>query len=244
MRFKRGLIVGITFAVVGFMVSIQYNMSIKFMNKNTSLTQMQQELISELKNLREIKNISNEELNDINRSLEEYEIDKINKNSEIKELKDNTTKYKLLVGYIEGNGPGIIITIENQPIYDIFNPKEDISVHDNDSLVNLIMTIINVLNISGAEAISINNQRYVSHTEIYHKYNSIYINSVPVALPLTIKAIGNDEVLEKALNIEYGVIWEARKYYDFHINLQKSTNITIPRYNRNIQYKYAKPVDG
>ncbi len=46
----------------------------------------------------------------------------------------------------------------------------------------------------------------ISITEIYYKTNTIQVNSVPVAFPFTIKAIGNSDALEEGLNIKWLVI--------------------------------------
>ena len=61
--------------------------------------------------------------------------------------------------------------------------------------------MISVLNAADAEAISINDQRYTSHTEIVRAGNHIEINGVSTNSPIIIKAIGNADTLESALAI-------------------------------------------
>lgn len=242
MQFKKKFIIFIVFILLGFAMSMQYNTSTKIINKDFTSTHNSQRLINELKNLRKSKEILNEELAELNRLINQYEISESREEQIVRNLKNDISNQELLIGYRESTGPGIIITIENLPYYDTFYTEEDIDLYSREIILKLILGIINVLNISGAEAISINDQRYISTTEIYYKSNAIQINSVPVTFPLTIKAIGNSNDLESALNIKHGLIWDATEYFNFQIDTRKEKDITIPKYNKIIQYQYAKPL--
>lgn len=244
MQLKNKFIIGVAFALVGFMVSVQINASFKITNKNNLFAQTPQELMNDLKNLRDEKQILIEEFNDLNSRIQQYEEPKFSEGFETKTLKKSIAEKELLVGYREGIGPGIVVTIDNLPNYDPLHTEEYASMYSYTELVDLMLGIINVLNIDGAEAISINDQRYISTTGIYTKSNLIEINSAQVKLPLIIKAVGNSDSLEEALNMKFGIIWKAKEYYNLHIDVKKETDIIIPRYGKTIQHKYAKPLNN
>ncbi len=242
MQLKKGIIVGVAFALVGFIVSVQTNAGFKTIDKNKSFGQTPQELMNELKNLRDEKQILIKEFNDLNSRIQQYETSEFSKEFETKTLKKSIAEKELLVGYREGIGPGIIVTIDNLPNYDPLHTEEYASMYSYDELVDLILGIINVLNIADAEAISINNQRYISTAGIYTKSNLIEINSVPIKLPLIIKAVGNSDSLEKTLNMKFGLVWNAKKHYNLQIDVKKETDIIIPRYGKIIKHEYARPL--
>ena len=102
---------------------------------------------------------------------------------------------------------------------------------------------VNKLNEAGAEAISINEQRIVSKTEISLAGSNVNINSVPTAPPFIIKAIGDKDTLEATLNIRFGIVYTMREQYSLQISVKKQDEIIIPRYNGIIKFRYAKPVD-
>ena len=100
--------------------------------------------------------------------------------------------------------------------------------------------IINVLKAAGAEAISINDQRIVNMSEIRGVGNTgenIIINGKRVGLPYTIKAIGNSDYLESALTVKGGYVDELRAG-SIEVEISKERNITIEKYDGNIELKY------
>ena len=203
-------------------------------------TQKAKQLALELRELRTEKTALMEELTEWEVRLKEYEISEADESFIIKNLNKDLEKYQIVSGYKTVEGQGVIITIDD-PVHKY---SSDLA---GDSFImynyDLLLGIINKLNGAGAEAISINDQRYTSVTEIYYTSNSVLINSVPAIPPFTIKAIGNPESLEAALNIRFGIVQEMREMYNLQVAIKKENNIVIPRYNRTINFKYAKPLD-
>ena len=102
--------------------------------------------------------------------------------------------------------------------------------------------MINELKNAGAEAISINGQRIVSNTAITCDGNVIRINNQKIGAPYVIQAIGYPEYLESGLNLPGGLIQYLNR--DGVITkVEKSNNITIPKYTGTITYEYAKSVE-
>lgn len=110
-------------------------------------------------------------------------------------------------------------------------------VHDED-----LLKIVNELRAGGAEAISINDQRIIAISEIRCVGPTININSTRYAPPYVIKAIGNPETLQAALNLKGGIV-DTLKFYGIKIDIQTSNNIVVPKYSDPIRFFYAKPVN-
>ena len=70
-------------------------------------------------------------------------------------LQSELNKHKIIAGFKEVQGPGIIIKMEDNMSEEAFGQEYDLDlIHDAD-----VLRIINDLRSAGAEAISINNQR-------------------------------------------------------------------------------------
>lgn len=240
MDFKGKVALGLLCGILGFIISMQFN-TVKNATEGGFLSaQKAQQLSMELRNLRSEKERLNQELTGLEKRLKEYEISEADEDLIIKNLKMDLERYQLLAGYKDAEGSGVIITIDDPPSADYVSNEEGSFLMYN---YDVILDLINKLNAAGAEAIVINDQRYISNTEIYYTSNTVLINSVPTRPPFIIKAIGNPETLEAALNMRYGVVWGMKQYYNLQVNIKKDDAISIPRYSKVIQYQYAKPVE-
>lgn len=225
-------------AILGLTISTQF----KVVKGNTGeflSTQKAQELAIELKEIRTEKEGLTDELLELERRLKEYEASEADESFIIRNLKRDLEKYQVVSGYKTVEGQGIEILIDD--------PVKQYSDQEQDSLImynyDILLSVINTLNGAGAEAISINDQRYTSTTEIYYTSNSILINSVPTIPPFIIKAVGNSESLEAALNMRFGIVERMRELYNLQVSIKKQDNIIIPRYNKTTKFEYAKPID-
>lgn len=235
---------GVLCAILGLTISMQFK-AVKGNTGGFLSTQKAQQLALELKELRVEKSSLTEELTLLEKRLKEYEMSEADESFIIKNLKKDLEKYQVVSGYKTVEGPGIVITIDD-PIID--DPIQEHPGQGESSLImynyDILLGVINKLNGAGAEAISINDQRYTSTTEIYYTSNSVLVNSVPTLPPFTIKVVGDAESLYAALNMRFGIIEEMRELYKFQVNIKKENNVVIPRYNKTTNFKYAKPIEA
>ncbi len=235
---KGKVALGALCTILGVGISMQF----KTVNRDTGgvlSAQKAQQLALELKELRNEKAGLTEELTQLEIRLKEYELSEADESFIIKNLKNDLEKYQVISGYKTVEGPGITITIDD-PIQTHLGEGDGSTIMYN---YDLLLSVINVLNGAGAEAISINDQRYTSNTEIYYSSNSVLINSVPMLPPFNIKAVGDAESLEAALNMRFGIV-ELLREYNLQVNVKKENNIVIPRYNKTTNFQYAKPIDA
>lgn len=141
---------------------------------------------------------------------------------------------KVLLGLTEVSGKGLIIRLdENRNIKseEVINIS-DYLVHEQD-IIAIIHEIFNV----GADAISINNQRIINTTGIACDGNIIRINGQMVGVPITIKAIGYPEEIEGAL-LRPGGYLQKMANDGVIVTIERSENITIPKYEGTYSYEY------
>jgi len=141
-----------------------------------------------------------------------------------KELKETED----LLGKNAVTGEGIVIKMSNTGTSKI----------DADDLLELV----NILRNAGAEAICINEQRivYDSYIVTINGANHINVNGQGLVSPFTIKAIGNTTYLESSVaQKNYGYI-DTKISEGKQISLERGTSITIPAYDKSLEFEYVK----
>ena len=228
----------ISFAL-GFMILSLYNNSKDFLDDD---------VVSEkkIKLLRDELDKADAEKRNLNDSIillreEIQELEKLyQKNQEgLESLKNELNSYKVLSGGFEVSGPGIVINISesNSTMSGFYESSSIVNNYYN------ILSLVSYLNSAGAEAISINDQRFTSYTEIVPVNDHLNINGKHVVAPIEIKAIGDRRTLDSAINFPGGVL-EQMQYMGFEVEVIESEEITINGLGEAKEFKYAIPFDS
>ena len=124
-------------------------------------------------------------------------------------------------------GLGIVVTLRD-------NEYKDIEYSD-------LLILVNELRLAGAEAISINDERVVTRSDLRAvSGNLILLNQKRLSSPYIVKAIGNQQYLESGLTQkEYGYIDRIIKAYEKTATVERSDNITILKYEGEMNFKYT-----
>ena len=158
-------------------------------------------------------------------------------NSELEESKNQINEGNKMIGLTDVIGAGVIINVADSDIDSntVLNSSE-LLVHDLD-----ILRIVNELKNSGAEAVSINEQRVILTTPIICGGNIIDINGERIGSPFEIKAIGSPEALAN-LSRPGGCLsnLEDRK---IKVSLKKANNVSIPKYSGVLNFKYLSSIN-
>ena len=146
---------------------------------------------------------------------------------------------RMAAGQTELTGRGISVTLKDSA--NQLQPGVSANVlliHDED-----LLNVINELNDAGAEAISINGQRYTAETAVRCVGAVINVNDVKTAPPFVISAIGDPDVLEAALELPGGVV-DSLKPWGISVDITKEQSLTVPKYTGSFVYREAKMVEG
>lgn len=150
--------------------------------------------------------------------------------SRAKALQDELSKLSVSAGMTPVEGQGIIVNL---------NPDSNPFPEDNNSDAFLVtklspLFIVNELRASGAEAISLNNERIMA-TSGFRSYESkVYVNNKLIESPYEIRAIGNAETLTSSLNMRGGAL-EVLNLCGIKTNVQKELNVHIPAFTTQLQ---------
>jgi len=158
-------------------------------------------------------------------------------------LQSQIEQQNALAGFTEVQGPGVVVSLDDnrkdaQTAENLdpgqYNP-DDYLIHDRH-----LLYIVNDLRAAGAEAISVNDQRVVSTTEIRCAGTTILVNSTRLAPPYVIRAIGNPDSLTNMLESpenEYNIL----KMAGFPVSAVTSQAVLIPVFKGSYQFSYATP---
>lgn len=209
-------------------------------NSNTKISQNYEEnnLRAEVLKFKEKYDNRVKELEKEEEKLEEERKSATQNNSELESAEIEIKKSNKMLGLSEVKGPGVIVRLQDSKVTssNVFSIAE-LLIHDID-----VISVINELKNAGAEAISINDQRIVSTTAISCDGNVIMVNKVKVGTPFEIKAIGLPESF-LALERPGGYV-ELLKKYSIEASIEKSNEITIPKYSGKLELTYGKSVES
>lgn len=231
--------ISIVLGIMCFALTLGIVVQIKTVEStNTTVSQNYEEnnLRAEVLKYKERYENKYKDLEKLEKELEEVRKKATENNSELESAEAQIKNANKINGMTEVTGPGVIITMTDGKSTQNTLNLSSLLVHDLD-----VLCVINELKNAGAEAISINDQRLVATTAISCGGNIIEINGEKVGAPFTIKAIGLPEYLAN-LSRPGGYIQRMQEE-GVNVKLEKSNNITIPKYTGVIKYKYLTNVE-
>ena len=216
--------------VLGIMVSYQLKASLASTTPGaTSST----DLVKQVANLKAKNDELTSKVNEYEKTIDEYEANVGSENKVVENLKTELDNVKKLAGLTDIEGKGVEITLT--PLTEqLTNETESIKSSD-------LLDVINELNSSGAEAISINGERFTSRTQIREAGYVLKINDTAFSPtePFTIKAIGDPNVLAGAFKLPGG-IKDSLNLYSIEMKIVTSEKVSVPKYSKTLKYEFVK----
>lgn len=166
-------------------------------------------------------------LTDTKAKLDVYKQEINSNENSIKLLEEDVKEAEKLLGYTKVQGPGVMVTLSDGDI-------KNIEYFD-------LLELVNELNAAGAEAISINDERIVSTTDItLVELRILLVNTRSISGPYVIKAIGDKKKLESSLIIKGGYVDRKRISEEKNIEVKVEENVVIPAYNGTQKVEFMK----
>ncbi|MHB1128256.1 MAG: DUF881 domain-containing protein [Bacillota bacterium] len=200
-------------------------------------------LIETIENLDHETAVYEDQIGQLRDSIDSYQEQHTSGQNPIKALQEEYSRMKLLGGLEEVQGPGIVITLDDNEAGALAAKKtnpdtykaDNFLIHDKD-----VLYMVNELKVAGAEALSVNNLRIYNYSEIRCVGPVILVNTTRLAPPFEIKAIGNPAKLEQA--VLDGELFPSLKSRDFPVKLSAETEIIVPAFKGSYRAKYAQIV--
>jgi len=237
MQTKDKAMIAIVCVALGILLVIQFRI-VQGNQGALSPNQKSVELAGELKKAQDEKESLQREVARYEEKLSTVQTSASKDNAFLKSINDDLDRYRMIGGFKDVKGQGVTVSVDNPPKDANFNANVDI-LDD----YSLLLEVVNEMKAAGAEAIAFNDQRLIATSEIRRAGDAINVNTVPLKPPYVIKAIGNKDTLEGAMNLEYGIVSILREHR-YLVSVRKSDDIAIPRFKDVVKLKYAAPVDA
>lgn len=143
---------------------------------------------------------------------------------------DEIARLEKLAGLTDVVGPGVEVVLSDSTA-----PGSDhYLIHDSD-----LLSVVNELRDSGAEAISINGNRILSTTEIRCSGSVVTVNGKRTSAPFVIDAIGDQETMFNALMMRNGVV-DVLRQWSIEVEVTPVDELLVEGYKGKIDYEYAQ----
>lgn len=146
---------------------------------------------------------------------------------------------ELFAGLTDVVGPGIIVEIKDSAgvrsgTVNGFTMDANFGIVHDDQL----LMFLNELRASGAEALSLNDERIIATSEIRCAGPTVSVNNTKKGAPFVIRAIGDPDTLESALRISGGAIDQVG-LYGIEVTVKRADALNIGKYTGASMFKYA-----
>lgn len=224
---KNSLITYIVIGIALFFLSMMLAAQMKSISNTEEVLEGKREaqLADDLVSLQRKYNDLKEKYEKSEKIVNEYQNNASTNNTLIDSMKQELDVLSLLAGSKDIKGEGIIITLtDGLKAPNSTEINSDTLVHDSD-----VLTVVNELKAAGAEAISVNGQRIIATSAIRCVGPVIQVNYQKVAAPFEIKAIGDAQYLESAMNIKNGIV-DTLKNLGIGISVSRQSEVKIPKF--------------
>jgi len=231
---KNSIIAYIIIGIALFFLSMLLAAQMKTISNTEEVVQgkRESELADDLVALQNKYNELDKKYKESQEIVEEYKTSSGENDTLIASMKKDIEELSALSGTVDLVGEGVTVTLNDGVLTD-GTLRTDALVHDSD-----VLTVVNELKAAGAEAISVNGQRIISTSAIRCVGPVIQVNYQKVAAPFTIKAIGNSQYLESAMNIKNGVA-DTLKDLGVQVEVVREKEIKIEKFNGSFSLKNA-----
>lgn len=223
-RLVTSILIIIMCAFLGFGYAIQLNNTTSTYEtmSEEELTRLISETSSQVQNLEQRKSELSGQLNALQAAADKQEEAK-----RIAEQNEETSG--LLSGRLPAEGKGVIITIS----------QGTKSAIDASTMFQLIEELRN----AGVEVMAINSVRIVTSTYISDTDNGLECDGILLESPYIVKAIGDPQNLQNAVNIAGGVGSRLKVKFGATVDVATSDKVTIDEVHVASKYTYAKIVE-
>lgn len=231
--------VAIASLLLGIAISLQFRTTSE--TPRSSNSGQRAELQVQLQKVEEERELLRTELNQTRERINEIEQALGKGESLHRELVAQVDAAKLQAGLVALKGPGLVVRLSDSPRQP--GPNEDpyhFIVHDTDLFV-----LVNELWASGAEAVTVNDQRMVTRSSIRCVGPTVLVNTNRVASPFIVKAIGDVDHLEGGLKMPGGYLDSMSRLTNNggEVVISRMREVQIGPYNGSLTYRFAAPVE-
>jgi uncharacterized protein YlxW (UPF0749 family) len=226
-------------AVVGFVGAMQWNSSLA---RTEFTTTAQQALADQVIDLEAEQRELRDQIATAEEEVRQFQEQTTTSSVALEALNRELAAARLKVGLTGVHGPGVIVEIADS--------KRVVPPGENPAnfvvLVDDLRDIVAALWASGAEAISINDERLVATSSIYGVGASVLVNTAFLSPPFRIQAIGTEGLLDRfqAHPAYLGRVARRIEFFGLEFATQAAGDLTLPAFVGTTRFRWAVPVEA
>lgn len=193
-KLSRQIIMFIILLFLGIIISWQAKTIEKNQDKIESARANIQNYTKLLDAEKEYTAITTEELDELKKKKTEL-LERTLTETGFTSLFESLQEINKIAGFTEISGQGVIVTLDDQFVDDPKYPANTSAIHDTD-----IRQVVDIMRSGGAIAISVNEQRVVSTSELTCNGPTVQINKRKYPVPYIIKCVGDPILIKDLLN--------------------------------------------
>lgn len=224
-------IIALCAVIVGIMIMVQFRSQGGIIDGQSSMDRLE-DLASTLIQVTDVNERLSSEADNLRDTLIQYQEGENIQNILSKELSES----KLIAGMVAMEGAGVVITLDDSRMPRDWD-EDYYYIHDW-----YLRDIVNLLWVAGAEAISINDERIITTTEIFCGGTTIFINENLTTPPYEIRAIGDVENLTNSLRMGTIVplLEEVKRNFAIVFEIEVKDEVIVPAYSESIIIRHAR----
>lgn len=220
--------------VLGIMVGLQYRAQV---SKPLVQVDDRRKTLELVRTLEAERNKLSAEITEIRGRMADLEDAAGKRESVSKQMQDQLNRSRIEAGLTGIRGPGVLVELSDSPRTPA-NTEDPyfFIIHDVD-----LQALVNELWASGAEAVSINEQRIVARTSIRCVGPTILVNGVRLTAPYLVKGIGPGD-LETALRMPGGFLDSMAPLVSRggQVKVTRSSELAIAPYEGSLAFRYGQ----
>lgn len=222
--------------LMGILISLQFRNQTTVKQGPNKLA----EAIAMIKNLEEERDKITQELQATRARIAEIEQQVAKNGSDVKMLAQQNQEARMQAGLLTMKGPGVTITLTDSKRRP--GPDEDayfFIIHDTD-----LQALVNELFAAGAEAVSVNDQRIITRSSIRCVGPAVLVNTVQLASPFVVRAIGNAKEIEGGLRMPNGWVDSMNMLIRSggEIRIASNEEVITPGFTGVMAFRFGQPV--
>jgi len=236
----RNWIMPVSFAglVLGFMCSLAWVTQETRKTRKAFVNPVQNSRISEsVVDIEKFEELQNTVLT-LRKKTDELEKALASSSGQAKTLYESLREIKNFAGLTELEGPGIVILLKDSPRSSgsgVVGADSGDIIHDTD-----VLRVVNELQSSGAEAISVNDHRITSRASFRCVGPTILVNDIKIASPIEIRAIGDPKTLMGAMNLPGGILADIRQSDPSMVEINEVKKMTLKAFTGLTASRFGK----
>jgi uncharacterized protein YlxW (UPF0749 family) len=213
--------------VVGLLAATAYRTNVT-PSSATAIGDRHEELVQLVENLERRKSTMQRDLGRLRAQVSQLGEEAAQRQGLYEGYTAELDRMSMLAGLVSVDGPGVLVSLADNPDPPDSADPNDFIVHDYD-----LRALVNALWAGGAEAISINDQRLVAMSAIRCVGTTILVNSTRLGSPFIVRAIGDRERLRTGLDHDRNarlLITDYARQFGLDLNVQAKDRLTVPAY--------------